>query len=127
MKIRISIDIEDEIRKALSPYIEVYAPPLPAEYNLPNVKVQQVGGTDTSTIDTFTVTLDARAETEAEASEALRKSVGILKEIARQQTTAIRRVAVNASGSWGNDPLRPDLAMYSATLLITAHQKEITL
>ena len=127
MKINRSIDIEDEIRQALAGYITAYCPPIPKEYRLPNILVRQIGGTELNTIDTMTVVLDARAETEAEASECLRNSVGILKQIAREQTTAVRYVQVNTSGSWGNDPVRPDLAMCSATLLITVHQEQIDL
>ena len=127
MDILRSIDIEDTVRKALLPYMECYCPPLPSGYVLPSVLVRQVGGSEAKKIDTFTVTLDARASTEAEASETLRSAVGILMKTATDQTTAIRFVVVNSSGSWGSDPVRPDLAMYSATLQITAHQETYTL
>ena len=40
MKINKSIDIEDEIRSALSEYQTVYCRPLPAEYGLPHILVQ---------------------------------------------------------------------------------------
>lgn len=127
MEILRSIDIEDTVRQALLPYMACYCPPLPSEYVLPNVLVRQVGGSTADKIDTFTVTLDARASTEAEASETLRSAVGILMKTATDQTTAIRFVFVNSSGSWGSDPVRPDLAMCSATLQITAHQEIHTL
>lgn len=127
MEILRSIDIEDTVRQALEPYMACYCPPLPSEYVLPNILVRQVGGSEANKIDTFTVTLDARASTEAEASELLRNAVGILMKTAADQTTAIRFVFVNSSGSWGSDPVRPDLAMYSATLQITAHQETYTL
>lgn len=118
-----SIDIEDEVRKALSPYIRTYCRPLPMNYVLPNILVSQVGGVDSNTIDTFTVVIDARADTEADASDTLRTAVGLLKAIAKAQTTKLRHIVVNTSGSWGADPVRPDLAMFSATLLITAHEE----
>ena len=125
MKILRSIDIEDEVRMALSDYLTVYCRPLPQDYTLPCILVQQVGGFDTDTIDNFSVVLDARADTEAEALECLRNAVGILRRIAQLQTTAIRYVEVNSSGSWGVDPVRPDLAMCSARLSVTAHLEKV--
>jgi hypothetical protein len=122
MRINQSIDIEDEIRQALDPYLTAYVRPLPAEYDLPNILITQVGGTTSQTIDTFAVVLDARANTEATAINTLNKAVGILKQVAKEQTSALRHVTVNTSGSWGNDPVRPDLAMCSARLEIVAHQ-----
>ena len=122
MKINKSIDIEDEVRTALAPYLTAYCRPLPAEYNLPNILITQVGGTDAQTIDTFEVVLDARAKLEAEAFDCLRTAIAILKTTAKEQTTALRYVTVNSSGSWGTDPVRPDLAMCSARLAIVAHQ-----
>ena len=127
MIINKSIDIEEEIRSALSEYQTAYCRPLPAEYTLPHILITQVGGQTAQTIDTFYVVLDSRAETEAAALDYLNTAIGILKQIAREQTTAIRHVTVNSSGSWGNDPVRPDLAMCSARLDVVAHQtiKEI--
>lgn len=127
MTINRSIDIEDEIRKALLPYLTAYVRPLPAKYTLPNVLIHKTGGTDTNTIDTFSVAIDARAETDAEADETLRTAVGLLKQIAREQTSALRNVTVNASGSWGTDPVRPDLKLCSATLMVTAHEEKVNL
>ena len=122
-----SIDIEEEIRSALSEYQTAYCRPLPAEYVLPHILITQVGGQTVQTIDTFYVVLDSRAETEAAALDYLNTAIGILKQVAKEQTTAIRHVTVNSSGSWGNDPVRPDLAMCSARLDVVAHQtiKEI--
>ena len=117
-----SIDIENEIREALSPYLTAYCRPLPAEYTLPNILITQVGGTTSNKVDTFGVVLDSRAKTEAEALDALNQAVGILKAVAKAQTTAIRYVNVNSSGSWGADPVRPDLAMCSARIDVVAHQ-----
>lgn len=118
-----SIDVEDVIRQALSGYMIAYCRPLPASYRIPNILVQQVGGTVANTIDTFEVVLDARANTEAEASETIRTAIGLLRAVAAAQTTALRYVSVNSSGSWGADPVRPDLAMHSARLRVTVHQE----
>lgn len=123
MRINQSIDIEEECRKALEPYMTAYVRPIPAEYDLPHISISQVGGPATQTIDTFSVVLDARAETEAEALDVLNKAVGILEAVARNQTFALRHVTKNQSGSWGADPVRPDLAMCSARLEVVAHQK----
>lgn len=121
MQIFRSIDIEDVIRTALSEYLTAYCRPLPEQFSAPCILVQQVGGNDTDTIDTFEVVLDSRAETEAEASETLRNAVGILRKTAAMQTTEVRHISVNSSGSWGNDPVRPELSMCSARLRVVAH------
>ncbi len=120
-----SIDIEDVIRTALSGHFTIYCRPLPAKFTVPSLEISSLGGTDENEVDTFDVVLDARAQEDAEANELLRNAIGALKAIAKQQTTAIRHVTVNASGSWGSDPVRPDLAMYSARLRLTAHQESI--
>jgi len=122
MIINKSIDIEEEIRGALSEYQTAYCRPLPAEYTLPHILITQVGGQTAQTIDTFYVVLDSRAETEAAALDYLNTAIGILKQVAKEQTTAIRHVTVNSSGSWGNDPVRPDLSMCSARVDVVAHQ-----
>lgn len=123
MIIHKSIDIEEEIRTALNPYMTAYCRPLPADYSLPNILITQVGGTTTDRIDTFEVVLDARAEAEAEALDAINSAIAVLVQTAKEQTTALRHVVVNTSGSWGSDPVRPDLAMCSARLAVTAHQQ----
>lgn len=122
MIINKSIDIEDEIRRALEPYQNIYCRPLPEEYALPNLLITKVGGTDSSTIDTFEVVLDSRARLEANAVDYLNTAIGLLKVIAKEQTTALRHIVVNSSGSWGVDPVRPDLCMCSARLAVTVHQ-----
>lgn len=122
MIINKSVDIEEEIRTALAPYLTAHCRPLPKHYALPNILITQVGGTTVKTVDTFSVVLDARARREAEALDTLNKAIGILKQVAKEQTTAIRHVTVNTSGSWGNDPVRPDLAMCSARIDVVAHQ-----
>lgn len=123
MIINRSIDVEDEVRQALSGYVTAYCRPLPKDFTVPSILVQQVGGTDANTIDSFEVVLDARAETDAEANETLRNAIGILKAVTANQTTALRHVSVNSSGSWGNDPVRPDLAMCSARIRVIAHEE----
>lgn len=125
MIINKSIDIEEETRSALSVYQTAYCRPLPAEYSLPHILITQVGGTATDTIDTFEVVLDARAETEAEALDYLNTAIAVLIQTAKEQTTALRHVVVNTSGSWGADPVRPDLAMCSARVSVTAHQQKV--
>lgn len=125
MRILRDLDIEDVIRNALSDHITAYCRPLPADFTMPCVLVQQVGGSDIDTVDTFEVVLDARARTEAEALETLRNAVGILRSIAKLQTTEIRNVTVNSSGSWGNDPVRPDIAMCSSRLRVVAHLETV--
>ena len=62
-----TIDIEEEIRSALADYFNVYVRPLPASYTLSNLLIQQVGGSEENTISAFEVTIDSRAEEEAEA------------------------------------------------------------
>lgn len=125
MRIQRSIDIEDEIRQALDPYVTIYCRPLPKSFTTPCILVQQVGGGDTDTIDAFDVVLDSRAKTEAEASEYLRNSIGILREVVKRQTSDIRNIAVNTSGSWGLDPVRPELAMCSARIRVVAHLENV--
>ena len=122
MEINKNIDIEEEVKQALEPYLKAYVRPLPANYTLPNILVSQVGGTQSQTISHFAVVLDSRDASEAGALDTLNTAIGILEQVAREQTTALRYVTVNSSGSWGADPVRPDLAMCSARLEIVAHQ-----
>lgn len=127
MIIERSVDIEDEVRRALKDHLTVYCRPLPASYTLPNILVSQVGGSDADKIDTFEVVLDSRGETEGSALLTLRNAVGLLRKVAADQTTAIRFVQVVSSGSWGRDPVRPDLAMCSARVRIVAHLENVEL
>ena len=120
--IRRSVDIEDEVRLALKDHMTAYCRPLPKDFSTPCILITQVGGSDQSgQIDTFDVTLDARATNAADANEMLRNAIGVLRKAAGDQTTAIRHVEVNSSGSWGTDPVRPDLSMYSARIRVVAH------
>ena len=125
MIINRSIDIEEEIRSALTGYILTYCRPLPADFTVPCILVQQVGGGDENHINSFEVVLDSRADTEADALLNLRNAVGILKAVAGQQNTGISYVTVNSSGSWGTDPVRPELAMCSARLTVLAHEEKV--
>lgn len=131
MTINRSIDIEDAVRTVLSEYMTAYCRPLPADYSLPNVLVTATGGdTDSASsgkgkVDTFMVVLDARAETEAEAMETARNAVAILETVG--QSGGISHVGINSLYSWGADPIRPDLAMCSATLMVTAHRETVTI
>ena len=122
-----SIDIEDAIRTELAEHLAAYCAPLPAEYTLPNILVTATGGDSESTasgrgkVDRFIVVLDARAETEAEAMLVCRNAVAIL------EASSSFYVSVNSLYSWTQDPVRPDLAMCSATITATAHREDITL
>lgn len=121
MEIQRSIDIEDVVREVLSEHLTAYCRPLPKDYALPNILVSQVGGSDTNRVDTFEIVLDSRADLEAVALLTLRNAVGILRQAAKAQNTPINNIKVNSSGSWESDPVRPDLAMFSARIRVTAH------
>lgn len=123
MNILKPVDIEDEIRLALKDYMTVYVRPLPESYSLPNVLITAVGGRTSETIDTYTVTLDARAETDAEAFDTLNNALGALEVQAQNQVGALRHVTINSLASWGRDPVRPDLKLCTATVLVTVHRK----
>lgn len=126
--IRRSVDIEDEIRKALKDYMTTYCRPLPANYSLPCILITQIGGSDAeSQVDNFNVTIDARAKEAADANELLRNALGILRKVTAEQTTPLRHIVVNSSGNWGSDPVRPDLAMYTANISVVAHLETITI
>jgi len=116
-------DIEEQIRLALTGYVTAYTRPLPASYTLPNVLIADTGGSTANTVDTFTVTLDARAETNEEAYETLSNALGVLEVQAQAQTGALRNVTINSLARWGADPVRPDLKLCTATVLVTAHRE----
>jgi hypothetical protein len=127
MKILKPADVENEARLALNNYFDVYVRPLPEKFTLPCLLITTAGGRSENTIDTFTLRIDARAKTDAEAYEYLTAAVGALEEQARQQATAIRNVTINSLTSWGSDPARPDLKLCTATLLVTAHRESLTI
>ena len=116
-------DIEEQIRLALAEYFTTYVRPLPATYSLPCLLITAAGGRSGNTIDTFTVSIDARAETDAEAYELLSNALGVLEVQASNQVGAIRNVTINSLARWGTDPVRPDLKLCSATVLMTAHRE----
>lgn len=121
IEIERSIDVEEEIRASLSSYMTTYVRPLPDGFTVPSILVTATGGSERDKVDTFNVVLDSRADDEETALLNLRNAVGIVRKIAEGQTTALRYVAVNTLGSWGKDPVRPELAMCSATLRVVAH------
>ena len=122
MQIERSIDIEDEVRKALDPYFTIYCRPLPENFTIPSLLVTLTGGADDNSIDNFNVTIDARAENEAEALDLLLDATATLKQVAKAQDSQLRFVSVNSCGSWGVDPVRPELAMASALLTVYTHK-----
>lgn len=123
MNIKRSVDIEDEIRKALDPYVQAYVRPLPANFSTPSVLIEMTGGTSKNTIDTFVVKLSSRASTDADALELMRNVIGILEAQTDAQIGALRYTTQNSLASWGNDPIRPDLKLCTATMLVTAHKE----
>lgn len=127
MNILKPVDIEDECRKALKDFITTYNRPLPANPIIPNVLISATGGSSKDTIDTFTVVLDARAETDAEAVDVLNTAIGLIEAQASLQVGALRSVFINSLYRWGNDPVRPDLKLCSATVLVTAHRQSFTI
>ena len=127
MEIQRSIDIEDVVREIIADHQTVYCRPLPENFTLPCLLVSQVGGSDTDQVDTFEIVLDSRAEDEATALLTLRNAVGILRQAVKDQNTPVNSIKVNSSGSWGSDPVRPDLAMCSARIRVTAHLETATI
>ena len=121
MKIDRSIDVEEEIRVALNAYIKTYVRPLPAKFEVPSILVTAVGGDTENTVDYFDVTLDSRASENATALENLRNAAGIVVKIALSQQTRLRFAEIINLGSWGRDPVRPELAMCTARLRVLAH------
>ena len=123
MKIEKSIDIEDEVRKALSSYFTIYCLPLPKNFKTPSLLVKIVSGSGHK-IDAYDVVLDARAKTPADAMDLLLEATATLKAVAHSQTTQLRYVIVNNTASWGTDPVRPELALCSARMQIFTHKIE---
>ena len=125
------IDFEDEIRKILTNKVKAYCKPLPKDFVLPNVLITQVGGRTDYTwagvgeIDAADITIDARAETDAEAVEALRNAIGYLEESVSSQSTPLMMMELNTFSSTINDPVRPDLKMCTARILTRARREMI--
>lgn len=127
MNILRPVDIEDEIRQAMADYLTVYVRPLPENFVTPSILVTATGGSSENEIDTFTVVLDARAETDAAAYELIRTAQGLLETQAKNQVGALRHVSINSLARWGNDPVRPDLKLCTLTVLVTAHKESFTI
>lgn len=127
MQIQTSVDIEYEVQKILDTYMTAYCRPLPVDFETPCILVTKVGGSDVDTIDSAEIVLDSRASRESQAVELLNKAIGVLRKISRESTTPVRHIRVTSSGSWGVDPVRPDLAMCSARLSVTAHLENTTI
>ena len=125
MKIYKSIDIEDEIRMALTDYLTVYVRPLPADFTTPSILVEMLGGTSANLVDTFTVRLSSRAEEESDALELLRTALGVLDNKARFQFGKLRFETEQNLSNWGNDPVRPDLCLCQATVQVVAHKEQV--
>lgn len=133
-EIKRSIDIEDSVREILSGAgITAYCRPLPKDFSMPSILVQSTGGTTEENwsglemMDTFTIVLDSRAETENDALLTLRNAIGVLKAAVAAQSGPVRYVSLNSQYSWGADPVRPELAMCSANLSILARPESITI
>ena len=127
MKILRPVDIEDEIRQALTGYLTVYVRPLPANFTTPCILVTATGGSSANEIDTFTVVLDARAQTDEAAFTLIRTAQGLLEKQGFSQFGALRNVTTNSLARWGNDPVRPDLKLCTLTCLVTAHRESFEL
>lgn len=127
MNILKQVDIENEIRLALADYFEAYCRPLPETYGLPNVLIEQTGGSSLNEIDTFKVRLSVRAETDEDASDVMRDVLGVLQARAEEQFGALRHVSLNSLASWSTDPVRPDLKLCTALVLVTTHRETVTI
>ena len=125
MIINKSIDIEEEIRLALEPYVQTYVRPLPANFTTPSILVEMLGGTTTNLIDTFTVRLSSRAEEENDALELLRTALGVLENRAKVQFGKLRFSTEQNLSNWGTDPIRPDLCLCQATVQVVAHKEQV--
>ena len=125
MIINMSVDIEEEIRKALKDYVTTYVRPLPEKFKTPSILVELMGGTSKNTIDTFTVRLSARAKTDAESLKLLRVALGILEQQTRNQVGELRFSNEQSLMSWGTDPKRPELKLSTATINVVAHKTQL--
>ena len=125
MIINKSIDIEDEIRKALTDLLTVYVRPLPKDFVTPSILIELLGGTSTNLVDTFTVRLSSRAEEENDALELLRTALGVLENRAKVQFGKLRFSTEQNLSNWGTDPIRPDLCLCQATVQVVAHKEQV--
>lgn len=126
MNILIPIDIEDEVRQALAVYLpNVVAGDLPPNFSTPILRVRQTGGDTANTIDTFNLTIDARATTDVGALDLIHKAQGVLEAQCKAQFGSLRHVEINSLASWGSDPVRPDLKLRTLTCSVTAHRSSL--
>ena len=123
MNILKSVDIEEEIRVAIKDYVKTYVRPLPEGFKTPSVLVELMGGTSDNTIDSFLVRLSARAKSDAEALDTLRTALGVLDAQTKSQAGELRFSVENNLMSWGNDAVRPDLCLATATVSVVAHKQ----
>lgn len=126
MNILKQVDVENEVRLALADFFEAYCE-LPEDYGLPNVVIQQTGGSSENQIDTFQVRLSVRAETEEEASDVMRDVLGVLQTRSEEQFGALRHMSLNSLASWSTDPVRRDLKLCTALVLVTTHRETVTI
>lgn len=127
MNIYKSVDIEDEIRKAIAEYVTAYVRPLPANFTVPSVLIECMGGTTKDTIDTFLVRISSRAEDNATALELLYVVLGILEHQTKEQVGELRFSTEQNLMNWGNDPVRPDLCLCQATVTVLAHKQYVNI
>ena len=125
MVINKSIDIEDEIRKAIGTVVQTYVRPLPENFDTPSILIELIGGTSENLIDTFTVRLSSRAEEDSDALDLLRTALGVLEYKAKNQFGFLRFSTEQNLMNWGNDPVRPDLCLCQSTVLIVAHKERV--
>ena len=125
MVINKSIDIEDEIRKAIGTVVQTYVRPLPENFVTPSILIELIGGTSENLIDTFTIRLSSRAEEDSDALDLLRTALGVLEYKAKNQFGFLRFSTEQNLMNWGNDPIRPDLCLCQATVLVVAHKERV--
>ena len=126
MIIERSIDIENEVRLLLTDYFTTYCRPLPADFVTPCLEITATGGDTSNTVDNFILSIDARAKSDAEADELARNAIAVLERLAKEQSGALRFVAINSLGRWGRDPARPDLCLRTITARAIAHREKYT-
>jgi hypothetical protein len=125
MVINKSIDIEDEIRKAIGDVVQTYVRPLPENFVTPSILIELIGGTSENLIDTFTVRLSSRAEEDSDALDLLRTALGVLEYKAKNQFGFLRFSTEQNLMNWGTDPVRPDLCLCQATVQVVAHKEQV--
>lgn len=123
MNVLVSIDVEKETVALLKNHFNVCLRPLPEKYDTPITLVELMGGTTDNTIDTFTLRLSTRAKTNGEAVTTLQKILGLLDYQTKNQIGKLRFSIEQNLANWGNDPIRPDLCLCTATVQVIAHKE----